>query len=329
LLQKFKAELDKDIMAECAVCKERWFDIKLRDGVCTSCTNKDKVRRPEEPFFFSATNDLDFGNVPAELPELTQIEEQLIARVHVHIEVFLYRGRQYKYRGHIVHFLRNVGRVYDQLPRLPQELDIVLLHPANFHQQPQMVRQFQRTFYIRQSRVRTWLTYLKANHPLYRDIIVREDRLNQLPEGEHITNRLAVEEVDAVDIKEIVDEANDESDLVDEATVPNLVAEDASLDQLRAQIASQQRERHPEQPQFEAQPPVGTGGVRSTPLNEFNHSQALLSLAFPTLYPRGEAEFISPRIRSIGYYNYIRHAIQYRDGRFARHSRFRFVAFNT
>ncbi|KAI8396355.1 hypothetical protein FOFC_20902 [Fusarium oxysporum] len=46
-------------------------------------------------------------------------EEMLIARVHVFVNVMQVRGQQYKYRGHIVHFLRDVGKVYSQLPLLP------------------------------------------------------------------------------------------------------------------------------------------------------------------------------------------------------------------
>jgi hypothetical protein len=69
--------------------------------------------------------------------------------------------------------------------------------------------------------------------------------------------------------------------------------------------------------------------IRLTLISEFNRSQALLSLAFPTLYPQGEADFIAPRQRSITYDRYIEHAWKYHDGRFARHPRFRYVVFNT
>ena len=51
---------------------------------------------------------------------------------------------------------------------------------------------------------------------------------------------------------------------------------------------------------------------RSTPLSEFNRSQSLLSLAFPTLYPHGEAEFCHPRLRDVSYAEYIEHFLNYR-----------------
>jgi len=34
----------------------------------------------------------------------------------------------YKYTGHVINFLRDVGKVYRKLPLLPQDLDVVLLH---------------------------------------------------------------------------------------------------------------------------------------------------------------------------------------------------------
>jgi hypothetical protein len=61
--------------------------------------------------FFSEENNLHFGDVPTHLPELTQVEEMLIARVHVHVQVFQHRGQQYHYRGHVINFMRDVGRL--------------------------------------------------------------------------------------------------------------------------------------------------------------------------------------------------------------------------
>ncbi|KAM4067850.1 hypothetical protein HRG_012411 [Hirsutella rhossiliensis] len=69
--------------------------------------------------------------------------------------------------------------------------------------------------------------------------------------------------------------------------------------------------------------------IRRTPIDEFNRSQPLLSLAFPTLYPDGKADFVEPRLRSITYQDYLAHAMRWHDGRFARHKTWPFVALNT
>jgi uncharacterized protein DUF6570 len=69
-------------MRYCLRCKERWFDIQTQpDGVCKRCHQKDDKKKQDEPFFYSVANHLDFGDVPAELPQFEPIEEMLIARV--------------------------------------------------------------------------------------------------------------------------------------------------------------------------------------------------------------------------------------------------------
>ena len=49
----------------------RWFDVVLKDdGICKHCHGKDDRKRPDEPFFYSKENHLDFGDVPDFLPAL-------------------------------------------------------------------------------------------------------------------------------------------------------------------------------------------------------------------------------------------------------------------
>lgn len=68
---------------------------------------------------------------------------------------------------------------------------------------------------------------------------------------------------------------------------------------------------------------------RSTPIAEFNTTQPVLSWTFPTLHPRGEADSLNPRLRSVSFHDYIQHLLKFHDGRFARHPRWRYVVFNT
>ena len=75
----------------------------------------------------SVQNMMDPGPLPQGLPVLTTVEEMLIARVHVFIEVHQVCGQQYKYSGHVCNFLRDVGRIYTKLPLLPQDVEIVRL----------------------------------------------------------------------------------------------------------------------------------------------------------------------------------------------------------
>ncbi|KJZ70103.1 hypothetical protein HIM_10506 [Hirsutella minnesotensis 3608] len=175
LVRAFHTALTEDKMHSCIRCKERWFDMK-RNGlkVCSRCISRDGKRGPNEPYFFSAANNLDFGEVPGNLPDLTMVEEMLIARVHVHVKVLQVRGAQYNYRGHVVHFFRNVGRLFEELPVLSEELDIVLLRPPDMEEGARFQQQFARDFRVRRSCLLTWLHYLQRHHPGYRDIVVRQ-----------------------------------------------------------------------------------------------------------------------------------------------------------
>ncbi|CAH0028647.1 unnamed protein product [Clonostachys rhizophaga] len=75
-------------MDECARCNTRWFDQHLSSQqICRKCNDADRRKADEEPFFYSQENHLDFGDVPEYLPELSQVEEMLIARAHVHVQL--------------------------------------------------------------------------------------------------------------------------------------------------------------------------------------------------------------------------------------------------
>ncbi|KAM4067753.1 ATP-dependent DNA helicase PIF1 [Hirsutella rhossiliensis] len=83
----------------------------------------------------------------------------------------------------------------------------------------------------------------------------------------------------------------------DAAAVPNFIAAQADLERLRAQLEDHEPVPPEQIPLRQAH--IEMPNIRSTPLNEFNRSQPLLSLAFPTLYPTGQADFVAPRQRTI------------------------------
>lgn len=130
--------------------------MKLGDGVCLGCRRQDSGH---EVHLFSAQNNTLLDEMPIGLPELTQVEETLISRVQVFLEMRLVRGQQYRYQGHVVHFLRDIGRVYDQLPLVPAELDVILLRPSDADENPGMRRQFTQDFRVRRHAIVQWLDH--------------------------------------------------------------------------------------------------------------------------------------------------------------------------
>ena len=67
--------------------------------------------------------------------------------------------------------------------------------------------------------------------------------------------------------------------------------------------------------------------IGGAPINEFN-TEGYFSMAFPTLFPTGAADFLGQHCNQVTIGNYFKH-LMYDDGRFAKHPRFRFFALNT
>ena len=62
------------------------------------------LKDPTLPPLFSESNRLNLGPIPGFLPILTAVEELLITRVYIHLQVIHIRGQQYRYTGHICYF---------------------------------------------------------------------------------------------------------------------------------------------------------------------------------------------------------------------------------
>ena len=103
--------------------------MRLKDGICHACFLRDTGDKT--PFLMSADNEMDPGELPGHLPELTQVEEMIIAYTHIQMLVYQYCRHQYHYSGHCVSFIQNIVKTIDVLPNLPTKLDIVLLQLPN------------------------------------------------------------------------------------------------------------------------------------------------------------------------------------------------------
>jgi hypothetical protein len=87
-ISSFNTAINDIKLEECNMCNERWFEMRLKNGICRNCQ---RIEKSGKPHLFTMANNADVGLIPEHLPILTEIEEMLIARVHVHIQVrFLY-----------------------------------------------------------------------------------------------------------------------------------------------------------------------------------------------------------------------------------------------
>lgn len=158
-VQLWESKLDRLQRVFCQRCKESWYHLKLVDGVCNRCRQKDAN---QTTFLYSAVNEMDPGDVPSTLPELTAIEQLLIAPIHVSMHIIHVKGAQYRYKGHIMTFLRDVPDVVLRLPRLPRNCNTVLIKPQQTLDDPrrgQFAQQFRRSFTVRRGAVQVCISF--------------------------------------------------------------------------------------------------------------------------------------------------------------------------
>ena len=139
----------------------------LKDNICYVCFLRDKGS--QSPFLMSTDNKIDLGEILAHLLALTQVEEIIIACLHVQMLVHQYQGHQYHYSGHCVSFMQSNVQTVNMLPNLPSKLNIVVLWPLNqvIKDNLRYQSQFQADFWVQKGHIMTQLCYLKVNHPDY------------------------------------------------------------------------------------------------------------------------------------------------------------------
>ncbi len=153
--------------------------MKLLNAVCKACCGSN-IRKN----LYSNSNNINLGFMPNNLPSLSEIEEILIAKDHVHVQVRPIKGQQFSHSGHTVNFMQNVTKVYRKLPLFPSDLDIILLKPASGSDKGNRTinQWFGQIFCIQWEKIRIWLGYLQKNHPDNQNIIIDRNNLSALPE---------------------------------------------------------------------------------------------------------------------------------------------------
>ena len=227
---------------------------------------------------------------------------------------------QYGYSGHVINLPQDVASFASNLPRLPSELDVIVVRKEGRNQS-------HRDFRVRRAAVHRGLQWLVTNNIYYRAnrVHIDQNALAHLPQDGNISNLVSVE-------------SSVESDQPD-ATTESSDPYNAHLAQSFVPIATrsmteQEAVRHSVQQQ-QSDPPVPTPSatvmwpsIGGTPINEFT-TEGYFSCAFPTLFPTGAADFLGQRQNQVTIGNYFKHLMMYDDSRFAKHPRFRFFALNT
>ena len=265
---------------------------------------------------------MDPGEVPAFLPQLSQLEEIVIARAHVQIVVKRYQGHQYRYSGHCVTFLQNIVKTVSVLPNLPEELDILILRPSNIATDDrQFRRQFLQDFRVHRAAILTWLQFLKANHPDYRYINISTDRLNALPLDGDVSDLITTidEDTDVTDLTTTEPSEHDLPPLNSNSMVLNTNSDSTEQDQIFEELTGCKQT---------VPGSLLAPSIRMTPIDKASSIQRIFAIAFPTLYPIGRADFNTPQQHTVTLKAYIQHLLRFTDGRFGSYARWRFLTFN-
>lgn len=212
----------------CNSCNQAFYDLEFfaNDEMCKRCK---RFQDNGTVNIFSAENEMDPGELPLELQNLTYIEEQLIAQVHPVMSVYRLKYGQMSYKGHVINFHQDVFQFATELPHSIDTISrFVLIRKEGGAGYTD--------FYVNRERVRKALFWLKGHNPLYASIEISTQNLYELPENEDIFNRILESQRSANQRSnnsvqneapaEIIESAtlNDESedDLVIDTGAPNL-----------------------------------------------------------------------------------------------------------
>ncbi len=159
----------------CTVCHELWptctsLNTNPLHHICTRCLRDKKL-----PKKFSAANDMDPGQVPPCLTNLTQIEEMLIARACPIMSVYRRHGGQRGYKGHVLNLPQDLKGFLDRLPCNVADLPVLVVRRRGADNTHTDCR-------VRREKVLQALQWLMLNNPCYKDITINHVALNHLPE---------------------------------------------------------------------------------------------------------------------------------------------------
>ena len=118
---------------------------------------------------------------------LTQVEEMLVSAVMLIMSIYQLPHGQYGYSGHVVNLPQDVASFVSSLPRLPSELDVIIVRKEG-------ASQSHWDFRVRRSVVHRALQWLITNNKYYRALNVRIDAnaLVQLPQDGNLSQLTSV-----------------------------------------------------------------------------------------------------------------------------------------
>ena len=275
----------------------------------------------------------------------------LISPIIPMMSIYCLPHGQYGYSGHIINLPQDVSTFVNSLPRLPSDLDIVIVRKEN-------TVDTHRDFRVRRSKVVTALQWLVTNNIYFNNITINSDNLSALPDDELLSTLPTLSISSDADIadNQNASTAAPQDQNATAAPQDQNASTTAPQDQNASTAAPQDQNASTAAPQdphdvqltqsfipsvhntmteeenishaLHSNSTFPWPATQQNPVNEF-HSEGYFSCAFPVLFPTGKAEFLAPRLNAVTIGNYFKHLMLYDDGRFAKHCRFHYFALNT
>ena len=140
---------------------------------------------------FTDDNNADPGLLSDELHDLldnfTQMEEMLSSLASPCFLMWVSKGGQYKARGNVITFSQDITNLCTTLPRLPEDLDILLIQK---HLSPDADADAFKDFCVHKDKVFRLLHFLKQHNHFYKDIAICPPDSVDLPADASILSRL-------------------------------------------------------------------------------------------------------------------------------------------
>ncbi|XP_046145856.1 uncharacterized protein LOC123989199 [Osmia bicornis bicornis] len=238
------------------------------------------------------------ADVPDELKDLTVIEQMLIARVHSVMKVYQVRasGRpgQIRYSGNIINVEQDITEITRRLPLTPADVNVLIVQRDGVSGH--------RDFKVRRDKVLKALEWLKINNPHYSDVNIDMEHVASLLQDGDVSHQIRF-----LNEGGFTEDVTDETDIT-ESAVP---------------ITIQQRQEQA------IRSTLQWPSSSTTPINEFR-TEGYISMAFPHLFPDGQADIVDfTRNQKLQYSEWCEFLMHYKDKRFANDCRFRFHCLNT
>ena len=173
-VESFKSTLHTVSLNICGNCSEHWpiFGVGNKPGaICALCAASAKRRTA-----FSQINLMHPGAPPSDLPQLSPVEESLIALHCPVLKIVRLKGGQLGYSGNCVAVTQDIGPFVSKLPRNIEDTHLTIVVPFcnATDEAPKSLR-------VSSLKIKRWLMFLIEHNPLYAGISIDENALTALP----------------------------------------------------------------------------------------------------------------------------------------------------